>query len=71
MDLHMIMDNTPNVSVRANRSRSGLGMLSPLLLVLLLCGCASAPTRGDSEVYRYNPNLEYPELGAPWAYMSH
>jgi len=61
----MKLDNAMNFSPRGNRTRSGQGMLSAVLLVVFLCGCAGVDDQAESEVYRYNRNSDFPPVGVP------
>ena len=55
--------------VMANgKIRATLMTLAGLVALIVINGCASARAHGDDDVWHYNPNTDYPAVGAgrPW-----
>ncbi len=44
--------------------RADMVALGAAMVLVVLSGCASVPVQGNSDPWQYNPNTEYPAVGA-------
>jgi len=55
----------PRIEPHTGQLRKRLMLLGAIIGIILLSGCASARSHGDSDPWKYNNNTGYPAVDGP------